>query len=128
MPTQLNAPVAARKPHAVPSPHGARQDPYYWLRDDTRKSPDVIAYLEAENAYKDAVLAPTRPLQDQLYAEIVGRLPGLTKRGGGGVLRPELYADLESSHSSPKAFVWGQRYRSLQPAAPSGTTGTTPSR
>lgn len=67
-------PVAARKPHEVPSPNGARTDPYYWLRDDTRKDPEVLAYLDAENAYKDAVLAPTRPLQEQLYAEIVGRI------------------------------------------------------
>ena len=32
-------PVAAVKPYAVVSPHGTRNDPYYWLRDDTRSSP-----------------------------------------------------------------------------------------
>ncbi|MGQ0587329.1 MAG: S9 family peptidase [Gammaproteobacteria bacterium] len=67
-------PVAARKPFEVASPNGTRSDPYYWLRDDTRKSPEVLAHLAAENAYTDAVLAPTRALQQELYDEIVARL------------------------------------------------------
>ena len=67
-------PVAARKPHPVESPHGVRTDEYYWLRDDTRTDPDMLAYLAAENAYKDAMLAHVRPLEDKLYAEIVGRI------------------------------------------------------
>ena len=44
-------PVAAVRSHVVRSPNGDRVDEYYWLRDDTRKDPDVIGYLEAENAY-----------------------------------------------------------------------------
>lgn len=66
-------PVAAQKPHVVKGPVD-RNDPYYWLRDDTRKDPEVLAYLRAENAYADAVLAPTKPLQDQLFNEFVGRI------------------------------------------------------
>jgi oligopeptidase B len=73
-PPGVTPPVAAQKPYEVPSPNGSRPDPYYWLRDDTRQSPEVLGYLNAENAYKDAVLAPTRALQDTLYAEIVGRI------------------------------------------------------
>jgi oligopeptidase B len=58
---------------AVLQKHGdKRLDPYYWLRQ--RANPEVIAYLEAENAYTDAVMAPTEALQEQLYAEIVGRI------------------------------------------------------
>ena len=34
----------------------------------------MLAYLNAENAYADAVLAPLKPLQDKLYEEIVGRI------------------------------------------------------
>jgi len=67
-------PVAAKKPYQVPSPNGAREDDYYWLRDDTRKNPEMLGYLKAENAYADAVLARTRPLEDQLYREYVGRI------------------------------------------------------
>ncbi|MEG3125792.1 S9 family peptidase [Sphingomonas sp. GB1N7] len=67
-------PVAAKKPFLVKSPNGAREDDYYWLRDDTRKNPEMLANLKAENAYADAVLAPTKLLQDRLYKEVVGRI------------------------------------------------------
>lgn len=68
-------PVAAKKPHVVKAPFGAtRTDEYYWLRDDTRKNPEMLAYLNAENAYADAVLRPTKPKQAALYKEIVGRI------------------------------------------------------
>ncbi|MBB6066139.1 S9 family peptidase [Pseudoxanthomonas broegbernensis] len=68
-------PDVARKPHAVTAPFGAsRQDDYYWLRDDERGDRAMLAYLEAENAYADALMAPLKPLQDKLYEEIVGRI------------------------------------------------------
>lgn len=67
-------PVAAARRHRVESPHGTREDPYYWLRDDTRSDPEVLAYLEAENAWTDAVLAPLKPLQERIYQEIIGRI------------------------------------------------------
>lgn len=67
-------PRAAARPHVVASPHGERNDPYYWLRDDERSDPEVLGYLAAENAYKQRALAPVKPLQDKLYAEIIGRL------------------------------------------------------
>ena len=53
--------------------HGLeRLDPWYWLRQ--RDNPEVITYLKAENAYADAVMAHTRPLQERLFAEIKGRI------------------------------------------------------
>jgi oligopeptidase B len=65
-------PLARRIPH-VHEAHGDRRpDDYHWLRD--RDDPEVTAYLEAENAYADAVMAPLRPLQEKLYAEIVARI------------------------------------------------------
>ena len=68
-------PTVAKKPHEVTTPFGAsRNDPYYWLRDDTRKNEEMLAYLKAENAYADALLAPTKPLADKIYDEIVGRI------------------------------------------------------
>ncbi|MDQ3286964.1 MAG: S9 family peptidase [Pseudomonadota bacterium] len=68
-------PDAATKPHVVKSPHGAeRGDEYYWLRDDTRKHPEMLRYLQAENAYVDAYMAPHAALQERLYGEIVGRI------------------------------------------------------
>ena len=67
-------PAAARRPHEVVSPQGTRVDEYYWLRDDTRADPEVIAYLEAENAYKKAMTAHLQPLEDRIYEEIIGRI------------------------------------------------------
>jgi oligopeptidase B len=72
---QDRPPVAAKKPHVVRAPFGAeRQDPYYWLRDDTRKDPEMLAYLAAENAYADAQLKPVQALEAKLYAETVARI------------------------------------------------------
>ena len=48
------------------------QDNYYWLRD--KKNPEVIQHLEAENAYSEAVMKPTKDLQDTLYKEMLGRI------------------------------------------------------
>jgi oligopeptidase B len=68
-------PDAEQRPHTVTAPHGAqRQDEYYWLRDDERKDPAMLAYLQAENAYADAYMARLKPLEDRLYEEIVGRI------------------------------------------------------
>jgi oligopeptidase B len=67
-------PKAAKRPHQVQAPAGSRTDEYYWLRDDTRKNPEMLGYLAAENAYADAVLAPTKPLQETLYEEFVARV------------------------------------------------------
>jgi len=69
-----DAPLAANRPHAIASPHGARNDPYYWLRDDERRSGEVLAYLNAENAYKERQLAAVKPLENKLYEEIIARL------------------------------------------------------
>ena len=51
-------PVAEQRPFVVESPHGGRPDDYHWLRDDTRRDPRVLAHLAAENAYREAILAP----------------------------------------------------------------------
>ncbi len=67
-------PVAATKPYAVVAASGTRNDPYYWLRDDTRSKPEVLDYLKAENAYYEAKSAPYRALTEKLSAEIIGRL------------------------------------------------------
>ncbi|HTL05553.1 MAG TPA: S9 family peptidase [Gemmatimonadales bacterium] len=73
MPDSLpTPPLAPRHPHPLVL-HGERlEDDYFWLRE--RENPEVIAYLEAENRYADALLAPTRALQDTLYREMLGRI------------------------------------------------------
>lgn len=70
---QTATPPAARIQPVSLEKHGhVRTDNYYWLRE--RENPDVIAYLEAENAYADAMMRHTGDLQKELYEEIVGRI------------------------------------------------------
>jgi oligopeptidase B len=66
-------PPFARKEPTVNSLHGHElKDDYAWLRD--KESPEVIAFLEQENAYTHAVMKPTEALQARLYAEMVGHI------------------------------------------------------
>ena len=70
--TPARPPVAPVR-HTVLEAHGDRRDDqYYWLRE--RGDPQVTAYLDAENAYADGVMAGTQALQERLYREIVGRV------------------------------------------------------
>jgi len=70
-------PVAERRPYSV-TVHGQTiDDPYAWLKDADYpdvKDPAILAYLEAENAYFEAAMAPHRPLVDRLYEEMKGRI------------------------------------------------------
>ena len=68
------APVAAQVPYTVKSPHGDRVDPYYWLRDDKRQDPKVLAYLNAENAYYQQYADRYQQLGKTLTDEIIGRI------------------------------------------------------
>ncbi len=65
-------PMAAARPHELETHGDVRVDEYYWLRE--REDPEVIAYLEAENAYLDGVMAHTEELQETLFEEIRGRI------------------------------------------------------
>lgn len=70
--TATQPPVAKIIPK-IDTVHGdIRVDNYFWLRD--KSNPEVIAYLESENRYKDQVTAHTKPLQEKLYQEMVGRI------------------------------------------------------
>lgn len=67
-------PVAKKVPHKMEIHGHERIDPYYWMRDDSRSDPEMLAHLEAENHYVDQIMAHTESLQDALYEEMVGRL------------------------------------------------------
>ncbi len=76
-------PIAPRRPHNF-THHGITvADDYAWLKDENWQEvlrdpsvlqPDIRIYLEAENAYSDAVLGHTDPLQKKLVAEMRGRI------------------------------------------------------
>ncbi|XP_039172682.1 dipeptidyl aminopeptidase BI isoform X1 [Eucalyptus grandis] len=69
------APPAAKKvEHRMEMFGDVRIDNYYWLRDDSRSDPDVLSHLQRENAYTDSVMAGTKQLEDNLFAEIRGRI------------------------------------------------------
>lgn len=65
-------PAAPRRPHANTIHGYTLRDDYFWLRGKT--DPEVLAHLERENAYAEAVLSHTKPLQERLYAEMLGRI------------------------------------------------------
>jgi len=81
-------PVAAKKPHTLQFGHvdgenrGPKpmdppietEDVYYWMRDDDRSNPEVIAHLNAENDYTTAMTKSLEPFQEQLYKEMKGHL------------------------------------------------------
>ncbi|HEV2764079.1 MAG TPA: hypothetical protein VGV38_13935, partial [Pyrinomonadaceae bacterium] len=69
-------------PPAAPSPRKAAKtstlhgetwsDDYFWLREKT--NPEVVSYLQAENAYAEAYMKPTEALQAKLYKEMLSRI------------------------------------------------------
>jgi oligopeptidase B len=67
----MKSPRAKIKPTELTTHGHTRIDNYYWLKE--REDPKVIAYLNAENAYLDAKTAHTKPLQEDLFKEIVAR-------------------------------------------------------
>lgn len=75
--TDITPPVADRRPHRFTT-HGITiEDPYAWLKDPDYPevtAPDVLAYLAAENAYFESVMAPHQPLVDRLYEEMKARI------------------------------------------------------
>jgi oligopeptidase B len=69
----MPTPPAARKVEKKIDLHGeVLIDNYFWMRQ--KSSPEVIAYLEAENAYTDAVMKPTGAFQEALYKEMLARI------------------------------------------------------
>lgn len=72
--TEMAEPRAQKRPHELTLHEITRVDDYYWLRDDERSDPEVLAYLESENEWFDTAMAPTEKLQETLYEEMVGRL------------------------------------------------------
>ncbi len=68
----VQPPVARRDPTPTTLHSVTLQDDYRWMRD--KDSPEVIAYLEAENAFTNAFMAPTADLQASLYAEMLSHI------------------------------------------------------
>jgi oligopeptidase B len=72
MTATIAPPVAAARPHTIQLHGETIADEYAWLQ--RRDDPEVLAYLEAENAYAEAAMADTAALQERLFAELRGRI------------------------------------------------------
>ena len=74
--TEITPPVAGQRPHRF-THHGITiEDPWQWLRDQdypTVDDEDVLAYLNAENAYFEAIMEPHKGMTDAIFEEIKGR-------------------------------------------------------
>jgi len=68
----LRAPMTEKKTKTTKIHDDTMIDEYFWLRE--KSNPQVIAHLEAENAYSEAVMKPTATWQDKLYKEMVGHI------------------------------------------------------
>ena len=66
------APRAQKKPKELVHHGDVRIDDYYWLND--RENPEVIQYLEEENTFRKKAMQHTEKLQEDLFAEIKGRI------------------------------------------------------
>ncbi|HCF30593.1 MAG TPA: oligopeptidase B, partial [Cyanobacteria bacterium UBA11049] len=70
--TTVTPPIAPKHPQLLVLHNDERVDNYFWMRE--RENPQVIAYLEAENAYTSAVMQHTEGLQVKLYEEMLDRI------------------------------------------------------
>ncbi|MGV4414842.1 S9 family peptidase [Chryseobacterium sp. T1] len=67
----MNAPKARKIEHYINTHNDNRYDPYYWLNQ--RENPDVIQYLNDENAYAEHVMKDTEGFQEVLFEEMKAR-------------------------------------------------------
>src|SRR5690606_17011971 len=72
MKQQFLSPVAKKIAKKLVKHHDERIDDYYWLND--RENPEVIAYLEQENAYYESVTSDTHDLKEKLFEEMKSRI------------------------------------------------------
>ncbi|HEV3299530.1 MAG TPA: S9 family peptidase [Planctomycetaceae bacterium] len=68
----LQPPVAPTRPHSFDF-HGHKiDDPYHWLKD--KKNPEVIQYIQSENAYREGLTSHLKPFEDKLYREMLSHI------------------------------------------------------
>jgi oligopeptidase B len=68
----VTPPVARKDPHTIALHGHTLHDEYGWLRN--KESEEVLDYLRAENAYTDALMAPTQAVQEKLYSEMLSHI------------------------------------------------------
>jgi oligopeptidase B len=71
---KITAPIAKKTPHKMEIHNHQRVDNYYWMRDDQRSDEAILAHLNDENNYADAMLAEQKSLQELLFEELKARI------------------------------------------------------
>ncbi|KAJ9072793.1 hypothetical protein DSO57_1023510 [Entomophthora muscae] len=101
MASNKKQPPVAKKVTHFNTYHGEKYiDEYHWLRDDKRENKEVLDHLKAENEYSESLLAPLKPLADQIYHEIIGRI----------VEDDESYPELKGGFAYYQKTVKGLQY------------------
>ena len=72
MKTTNQIPIAKKVPQELTIHNDVRIDNYYWLND--KNNPEVIDYLNAENAYTKQMTGHTQEFQKSLFEEMKGRI------------------------------------------------------
>jgi oligopeptidase B len=101
-------PIAAVRPERLEAHGHVRVDEYFWLRE--RESPEVIDYLEAENAFTAAGMAHTEVLQERIFEEIRGRIQETDVSVPYRLRDFYYYTRLEEGKDYP---IWARRRGSL---------------
>ncbi|MDP1911791.1 S9 family peptidase [Brevundimonas sp.] len=104
-------PVAKKIPVRIEQLGRVRTDDYQWMKDDnwqavlrdpTLIKADVKEHLEAENAYREAMMASTQPLQATMFEEMKGRI----KEADSSVPSPdgswEYYVEYRTGDQHPR--------------------------
>ncbi len=90
--------------------HGDRRgDPFFWLRE--RENPNVRLYLEAENAYTNAVMQPTEGAQEMLYREMLARIKQTDVQVPYRLREYWYYSRTEEGRQYP---LWARRQGSME--------------
>jgi oligopeptidase B len=70
---QSSLPPMAKQMKHISLWHGEQvNDPWFWLRE--KSNPEVLSYLNAENAYTETMTASLKPFSEALYTEMLGRI------------------------------------------------------
>ena len=71
----MPAPKPKKIPKILEAHEDLRTDNYYWLRDDTRKNPEILSYLEEENKYCEEWFVNGVDYRKEIYDELVDSIP-----------------------------------------------------
>jgi oligopeptidase B len=73
-----SVPTIMPRHHEITLEHGEQySDPFFWLRDDSKSNPDVLDYINRENAYAAAIIEQTsiKKINDDINTVTKGRKP-----------------------------------------------------